>query len=552
MSFLTESRWSGRFFPAAVLGAGLLPVLLIAGFSAFHIHKQLTASALTRRQSVAFLSAAVLKERLDRMVDLTVSLSTRVRFRQCVAEGRWEEAVEILRAVPGSFPFVDRIYLSDPDGTLRSDTPALPGVRGKNFAFRDWYQGVTRSGKPYVSGVYKRTAEPRLNVVAVAAPVGGEDGSPAGYLVLQIRLDAFFRDVGIAREDPVEHFYFTDQNGHAVHHPRFNVAGDLLDLISRTPVRRALRGERGVMRAFDPAEGRDYVEAFEPVPGYGWAAVVREPADVVFGPRRRALRAILLFYGAVLLLNALLAGLILSVVRRLKDARALLQEANGELESFSYSVSHDLRAPLRAIDGFSRILEEDHAHQLDAEGKRFLGVIRENTRRMGRLIDDLLAFSRLSRKDMGASVVDMAALARAAALEAREAEKGRSVEVTVGPLPPARGDEAMLRQLWVNLLSNAFKFTRPVARPAVEIGWRAEEGAYFVKDNGVGFDMKYRDKLFTVFQRLHPREEFEGTGVGLALVQRIARRHGGRVWADAPAGGGAVFFFTLGRERGPS
>lgn len=238
--------------------------------------------------------------------------------------------------------------------------------------------------------------------------------------------------------------------------------------------------------------------------------------------------------------------------RRLSASVADLEAVNRELETFSYSVSHDLRAPLRAIDGFSRILVEQHAGALTDEGVRLLGVVRSNTQRMGQLIDDLLAFSRFSRKELEPAPVDMAALARAALDEVRRdgPDPRAGLDVAIRDLPPARGDPALLRQVWVNLLSNALKYSRLRERPRVEVGAAAETGetVYHVRDNGIGFDMKYVGKLFGVFQRLHRPDEFEGTGVGLAIVQRIVHRHGGRVWADAELDRGATFFFSLPRE----
>ena len=225
----------------------------------------------------------------------------------------------------------------------------------------------------------------------------------------------------------------------------------------------------------------------------------------------------------------------------------LLEQANTELESFSYSVSHDLRAPLRAINGFSQALLEDHGSTLPPDGQALLARVRENTKRMGQLIDDLLVFSRLGRKPLEMGSVDLAVVARAVVEEQRQTERGREVEVVVGSLPTALGDTSLLRQALANLVGNAFKFTRRQPKARVEIGARVEgaETVYYVRDNGAGFDMKYASKLFGVFQRLHGESDFEGTGVGLALVQRIVHRHGGRAWAEAAVDQGATFYFTL-------
>ena len=233
--------------------------------------------------------------------------------------------------------------------------------------------------------------------------------------------------------------------------------------------------------------------------------------------------------------------------QRVQDRTAELEAANRELEAFSYSVSHDLRAPLRAIDGYSRILVEDYDDCLDPEGRRVLGVISSETRRMGQLIDDLLAFSRLGRQPMASSTIDMAALAQAIfAGQAAQAPE-RNLLLELKPMPTVRGDRAMISVVLDNLISNAIKFTASRHPGVVEIGGRREGGqtVYWVKDNGVGFDMSYAHKLFGVFQRLHSRGEFDGTGVGLALAQRVIHRHGGRIWADGIVDGGAVFSFSL-------
>jgi PAS domain S-box-containing protein len=231
---------------------------------------------------------------------------------------------------------------------------------------------------------------------------------------------------------------------------------------------------------------------------------------------------------------------------RVQQRTAQLQAANKELEAFSYSVSHDLRAPLRAIDGFSRIVLEEYAPKLDDEGRRLLGVITANTAKMGQLIDDLLAFSRLSRQQMALTSVDLAALAESIVADLKNLEKGRKIEFKAGKLPATRGDPAMLRQVLHNLLANAVKFTRTRPKARIALSGRVANGetVYQVKDNGVGFDMAYVDKLFGVFQRLHDHTEFEGTGVGLAIVQRIILRHGGRIWAESSTKG-ATFYFSL-------
>ena len=226
-----------------------------------------------------------------------------------------------------------------------------------------------------------------------------------------------------------------------------------------------------------------------------------------------------------------------------------LEAAYKELETFSYSISHDLRTPLLVIGGFSRLLLEKYSNHLDAKGQQFLNFIHSSTQKMFQLIDDLLNFSRLGRQQMKPSDIDMSELAKALFEELKSITPDRTLQLNIKTLPPVRGDQAMFRQVLVNLLSNAIKFTRTKETAVIEIGCIVKENQdiCYVKDNGAGFDMQYAGKLFGVFQRLHTVDEFEGTGVGLAIVQRIIHRHGGQVWAEGEVNKGATFYFTLPR-----
>jgi PAS domain S-box-containing protein len=235
---------------------------------------------------------------------------------------------------------------------------------------------------------------------------------------------------------------------------------------------------------------------------------------------------------------------------RVVERTAQLEAANKELEAFSYSVSHDLRAPLRAVDGFSQAVLEDFGSQLPDEGHRQLQTIRKGAQRMGELIDDLLRFSQLGRQPLHKKPVEIAKLVRAVLADFSTQQEERQIKICLGDLPSCQCDPALLRQVWVNLISNALKYTSKREQAVVEIGCIQQNGenVYFVRDNGAGFDMRYADKLFGVFQRLHLVDEYEGTGVGLAIVHQVTKRHGGRVWAEAEVDRGATFYFTLGGD----
>ncbi|MCJ7625724.1 MAG: ATP-binding protein, partial [Anaerolineaceae bacterium] len=254
--------------------------------------------------------------------------------------------------------------------------------------------------------------------------------------------------------------------------------------------------------------------------------------------------------------------------RRASETATRLQETNAELESFSYSVSHDLRAPLRHINGFVQMLLEREAGKLDANSNRFLKNVSDAARKMGNLIDDLLNFSRTGRKDIRKVHVNQNDMIKKVQEELSPNLEARHITWQISPLPDIMADRAMLQQVWVNLLSNAIKYTAPRAEARIQIGivkpgTGAEmdggtasdthvdlpEATIFVRDNGVGFDPQYVDKLFGVFQRLHRDDEFEGSGIGLAIVKRIINRHGGKVWAEGEPDKGATFFFTINRAE---
>ncbi len=234
----------------------------------------------------------------------------------------------------------------------------------------------------------------------------------------------------------------------------------------------------------------------------------------------------------------------------LRNAKQDLESSNRELEAFSYSVSHDLRAPLRGIDGFSQALLEDQFDKLDEQGREYLQRVRAASQRMAQLIDDLIDLSKVTRTTLRREPVDLTALARSVAADLRSKQPDRSAEFIIQDGLSANADPRLMRMVFANLLGNSWKFTAKKTNPSIEFGSIGQNCAiaFFVRDDGAGFDMRYSDKLFGVFQRLHRMDDFPGTGVGLATVQRIIRRHGGRVWADGEVGAGATFYFTLSGE----
>jgi PAS domain S-box-containing protein len=728
-SFVTRhtARASVRWIALLLVSA---TIIATAAGSYRAIDKQLTGVALSRREAVARLAAVTMAEKFGRIVDVGISLSTRVHFRDLVTHGKWDEAIAIMHNVPRDLPQIERLFLADAGGTLRSDTPALPGVRGKNFAFREWYRGVSRDWRPYISSVYTRTAVPRINVIAVAVPVRNPDGKVTGVLVLQIRIESLSRWLEALDLGPQAFIYLVDSKGRLAFHSRHRNQQGIVDLAGTPVVQKLRQRENGVETGFDPTVHEEAITAYATVPGYGWGVITQQPKRASRGlaARDEQLRQLLTGYGIILLLSTVAifqtsraavarrqfeddrrlkaelerrvtertteltrandlrlaeitereraehrfrdllesapdaiviadkegrivlansqahqwfgyernelngqpvdillperfrerhaghranylaaprtrpmgsglslfgrrkdgsefpveislspietadgvwtTGVIRDITQRRRNEEYILrlneelqqravelEATNRELAAFSYSVSHDLRAPLRSIDGFGQALLEDCADRLDEQGRQYLQRIRNATQRMGMLIDDLLMLSRVTRAEMRREAVDLTQLTQSVITGLEVTEPGRKVEYRLQTGMTADGDPRLMRIVLENLLNNAWKFTRHADPARIEISARTDESGtrvYCVRDNGVGFDMTYADKLFGAFQRLHSPSDFPGTGIGLATVQRIIHRHGGRVWAESESGRGASFYFTLDPSPRPS
>jgi signal transduction histidine kinase len=470
-----------------------------------------------------------------------------------------------------------------------------------DLAFTAWYKDVIRSGATVISDLHISPATQRPTIV-IATPVRGAGKQIIGVWAGGLKLEELSQigHGGLERGTLQRYGHVTDRRGLIIAHqatPKY--VQEQTDFSAVPPVRAALAGQSGVMQYVNPIEGVEKLAAYLPLAGPLWTVVYAVPAHLAFAPIAHLTRRIMLISAG---LAAFLGLLSVYMVRRivgpldqltaaaarigtgdltsrievrtgdelerlaqafnqmvaalseqetqLRQHAAQLQQANSELEAFAYSISHDLRAPLRAMNGFSHILLEEHAPHLQDEAQRYLSLVRDNAQHMGQLIDDLLTFSRLSRQPLKLQPVACANLVRQVLAELAHEHEGRRVDIAIGEMPLCQADPALLKQVFVNLLANALKFTRQRDPAVLTIGCRehAGEPVYFVQDNGVGFDMRYVDKLFRVFQRLHRAEEYEGTGVGLAIVQRIIHRHGGRVWGEAAVNQGATFCFTLGGD----
>lgn len=552
LSWLTRSARKITLW--VLLFAALLFVLVITLITVT-ADKSLERELVNGNTAVAGLAKEVVDEHLATFAASAELFAQRPLLRQAVRNGDAGHVRQHLRALVETHRDNDRAFVADADGILRFDYPEDPAVIDVDFSYRAWYRGVSAAQDTHLSPMYQRAALGAPYVVAIAVPLQDDDGSTFGYLVVQRTVERLAQWVSRYHSRPGGTIRVFDRTGTVAWTSGVESGHPWAD---HPVVHEALSGRSGTRRAIDPETGEASLMSYAPVERIGWGVVVSRPWNETFAPVHALTRNIIGFAAVALLI---LGGLCYYWLRTLfQYERALLarneiierdatqlERANQELDAFTYSVSHDLRAPLRATDGFSRILEEEYGDALPEKARHYLGMVRENSVQMRLLVDDLLEFSRLDRQTLARRPVEPDAIVDQVLAGLDAGEPGNS-DIRRSRLPPCEADPSLLKQVFANLIDNALKYSRHREQPVIEIGADTIDGAvqYYVSDNGAGFDMAYADRIFGVFQRLHRSEDFPGTGIGLAVVQRIVRRHGGSIRVESKPDHGTTFHFTLG------
>ena len=538
------------------------PVALFGAFTLRTSLEDLNERSDNDRHDTAALAATLVGRTISARAEQLRALSGRVDFREALVRKDGARLTDIVSSMVIGVADVATAGALDPAGTVIARFPFDPSAVGLALADRDFFAGAMQSNGVFIGDAVTSRIEPTLSLVTLSYAV--RDGNVVrGIAIVSVRPTMLVADLQAALGAPGRELLLVD-------HRSATIAST-----AQRPVLSPANVPAGAGQGIASFDGAQRAFVGAPIGGADWTLYVLDDPARIYAAQRTlvtelggplALSIVVAGVLAALLasawllltrgrqrlaaanvqqreLNAEVRGLNTALEHSVSELRAL----NDELGAFAYSVSHDLRAPLRSIDGFSQILLEDKGAALGDDGRDHLDRVRAAATRMGALIDDMLLLSRLTRDEMKLESVDVTALARGVVDELRAREPERSVEFESNGATPATGDARLVRIALTNLLGNSWKFSR-VRRPAhISFGGETRDGesVFFVKDDGVGFDMRYADKLFGAFQRLHSAAEFEGTGIGLATVQRIVHRHGGRVWAESVVGKGTTVYFTL-------
>ena len=552
--------WLSGLNPFARIGiflAIVLPVFIIATTNYYRTEKDLNEYTFSRRHTIAQFAAIALEEKLDHLKDIGTSLASRVHFRELIARGHWSDAIKIMDDVSKTFPIIDRIFIADVEGNLQADAPALPNVRGKNFKYRDWYKGVTKEWKPYISNVYKRDAEPRYNIIAIAIPIQNEIQQNVGILVLQVIINRPFNWAKNIEIGPSGYIYIVDKNGNIVFHPKYSEQDNIPNYSSIPVVKKVLEGKRGVEISFNPIEKEERISAYEPVPEYGWGVIAQQPTITAFALQASNLKGLLIVNGSIFIITCVLAFIILWIISQVKQSEIKIIRARFDQKAaenlaerktkFLDIAAHELRTPITIIS-----LMLQNAEKQTIRGQPLavdvLARLKAPVDRLTRLVIDLLDMSRLERKLLVLLPIktDIVSLIIECVEEFRIQIQNRKI-IFNRPSHPLEVniDPVRIHQVLTNLLDNAIKYTSDTIEVTLEV--RTNAIRVSVIDHGIGIPKDQQAMLFKAVSRgsSDATSRASGLGLGLSICRGIMELHIGTIGFVSEEGIGSTFHFEL-------
>lgn len=567
------------------------PRIVIAGIAAvvapllalsIYVYSQVTSEfgkiILAENETILTLSAYHLKDRIKHEIAGAKTFADRPLLILALRENNSKAIDGHIKNFIDNSRSLERVIVTTPEGIGITTYPADQHLDGVDFSDKDWYGGVSARWEPYVSDFFLRTAKPQRYLFSIAVPVKDQSGEVLGILVLHPKEDYLKDELGGMRIGG-SFVYVVDKSGDLIYHPSYKL-DRAYDFSGVPAVEKVRKGLSGTEKSVDPVTQKAVILAFRPME-WGWGLIMQRPESEALQPVRSIVIGLAVFTGLAVLIGIFIAYDGMQLLYSIRSLSVKLQEqektereinarlqvelaerrsaeeklgrtlidlerSNRELEQFAYVASHDLQEPLRKVGSFTELLERRYKDQLGPDADRYLEYIVDGAKRMSMLINDLLAFSRIGTRTRQFARADFNAVLQRTLDDLQYRIRESGAEITRTDLPVLTADETQIGMIFQNLVSNAIKF-RSAEPPRVHVAARQEgdEWVFSVSDNGIGIEPSYFDRIFVMFQRLHAKSEYPGTGIGLAICKKIVERHGGRIWVESAIGKGSTFYFTI-------
>jgi len=579
VAWLLEKRW--RIIVSGIL-AFVTPLMALSMFIYSQVTSEFQRIVLVENETLLNLTAYHIEEKINTDISNAKIFAERPLLLTAVKKNDAEGInIHLKSFIDNSLSF-EKIVVTTPRGINITSYPCDPALIGMDLSDKDWYRGVSAKWAPYVSDFYLRPAEPKRYLFSVSVPMKEQSGEVVGILVFHPKED-YFKNVLSGMHIGKGFVYMIDKNGHLVYHPHYKLDG-VYDFSGVSAVGKVRKGLIGSEKSNDSVGDEEMVLTYQPMK-WGWGIVMQRPEKEVLQPVEKVIIGLFFFTGISILVGAIIAYDGMQLLYSIRSLSVMLQEkekgereikeklevelgerrqaeqklertlidlerSNKELEQFAYVASHDLQEPLRKVASFTELLERRYKEQLGPDADRYIGYIIDGAKRMSLLINDLLAFSRVGTSTREFAKTDCNDVLKRTLDDLQYRIKESGAVITFDNLPSVIADELQIGMVFQNLISNAIKFRRD-EMPRVHVSAKSEGSHWIfsVSDNGIGIEKEFLDRIFVMFQRLHTKEEYPGTGIGLAICKKVVERHGGHMWAESELGKGSTFYFKLPKNK---